>query len=118
MNHPRFLSRAAGFAFVLSAGAVMPSWAADDHGAHGMQVAQAATSTDMSDGEVRKVDMEGGKLTLKHGEIKNLEMPGMTMVFAVKDKAMLDKLKAGDKIKFKAVNEAGKFTVTEIEAAK
>jgi len=71
-------------------------------------------AVDMSDGEVRKIDKEAGKLTLKHGEIKNLDMPGMTMVFVVKDKAMLDTLKAGDKIKFKAINESGKFTVTEI----
>jgi len=71
-------------------------------------------AVDMSDGEVRKIDKEAGNLTLKHGEIKNLDMPGMTMVFVVKDKAMLDTLKAGDKIKFKAINESGKFTVTEI----
>ena len=67
------------------------------------------------DAEVRKVNKEGGTLTLKHGDIKNLDMPGMTMVFAVKDKAMLDKVKAGDKIKFKAINDAGKFTVTEVQ---
>ena len=77
-----------------------------------------AAATDMADGEVRKIDMEGGKLTLKHGDIKNLDMPGMTMVFVVKDKAMLDKLKAGDKVRFKAINDAGKFTVTEIQPAR
>lgn len=71
----------------------------------------------MTDGEVRKVDKEGGKLTLKHADIKSLDMPAMTMVFTVKDKAMLDKLKAGDKIKFKAINDAGKFTVTEMQMA-
>jgi len=75
-------------------------------------------AADMSDGEVRKIDKEAGKLTLKHGEIKNLDMPGMTMVFVVKDKAMLDKLALGDKIKFKAVKDDGKFTVTEIVPAK
>ena len=69
----------------------------------------------MTDGEVRKVDLEGGKLTLKHADIKSLDMPAMTMVFVVKDKAMLDKLKAGDKIKFKAINDAGKYTVTEMQ---
>ena len=69
----------------------------------------------MTEGEVRKIDKETKKITLKHGEIKNLDMPGMTMVFVVKDKAMLDKLKAGDKVKFKAINDAGKFTVTEIQ---
>lgn len=97
-----------------AAGAAMPAWAAGDHGTHGKQPAQA-TATDMTDGEVRKVDTEGGKLTLKHGDIKNLDMPAMTMVFVVKDKTMLDKVKAGDKIKFKAVNDAGKFTVTDIQ---
>ena len=71
----------------------------------------------MTDGEVRKVDFEGGKVTLKHADIKSLDMPAMTMVFVVKDKAMLDKLKAGDKIRFKAVNDAGKFTVVEIQPA-
>ena len=80
--------------------------------------AAAAAAADMADGEVRKIDLEAGKITLKHGEIKNLDMPGMTMVFVVKDKAMLDKLKAGDKVKFKAVNDAGKFTVTEIQPAR
>ena len=79
---------------------------------------QAAPASDMTDGEVRKVDKDAGKLTLKHGDIKSLDMPGMTMVFGVKDKAMLDKLAPGDKIKFKVVNDAGKFTVTEIAPAK
>ena len=114
MNHQRLLLRLTRFALVLSAAAAMPAWAERDHGAHGILVAQATTA-DMTDAEVRKVDKEGGKLTLKHGEIKNLDMPGMTMVFVVKDKAMLDKVKTGDKIKFKAVNDAGKFTVTEMQ---
>ncbi len=114
MNNQRLLFRAMGLALTLSAAASMPAWAAGDHGAHGKPNAQA-TATDMTDGEVRKIDMEGGKLTLKHADIKSLDMPGMTMVFAVKDKAMLDKLKTGDKVKFKAINDAGKFTVTEIQ---
>lgn len=76
--------------------------------------ATAAFAQDMTDAEVRKVDKDAGKLTLKHGEIKNLDMPGMTMVFGVKDKALLDKLKTGDRIQFKAVKEEGKFLVTEI----
>jgi Cu/Ag efflux protein CusF len=67
---------------------------------------------------VRKVDKDAAKITLKHGEIKSLEMPPMTMVFNVKDKAMLDQLKAGDKVRFKAVNEAGKYTVTDIRVAR
>lgn len=72
----------------------------------------------MTDGEVRKVDKDNLKITLKHGEIKNLDMPGMTMVFGVKDPSILDKVKAGDKVQFRAESEAGKFTVTEIQLAK
>ena len=79
--------------------------------------AQTSTATDLADGEVRKVDKEQGRLTLKHGEIKSLDMPPMTMVFQVRDKALLDKLKPGDKLRFKAVNEAGKYTVTEVQTA-
>jgi Cu(I)/Ag(I) efflux system periplasmic protein CusF len=78
----------------------------------------AMAASDLTDGEVRKVDKEAGKITLKHAKIENLEMPGMTMVFVVKDKAMLDKLQPGDKIRFAAVNDAGTLTVTEIESAK
>jgi len=75
-------------------------------------------AADLSDGEVRKIDKENGKITLKHGELKNLGMPGMSMVFQVKDKALLDTVKAGDKVKFNAVNENGKFVVTDIQPAK
>jgi Cu(I)/Ag(I) efflux system periplasmic protein CusF len=72
---------------------------------------------DMTDGEVRKVDKENGKVTIRHAEIKSLDMPAMTMVFQVKDRAMLDKLQPGSKIRFKAVQDASKFTVTEVELA-
>ena len=90
-----------------------------DHGKmDGVKTAQTTAAAEMTDGEVRKIDKEAGKVTLKHGEIKNLDMPGMTMVFVVKDKAMLDKLNTGDKVKFKAINDAGKFTVTEIQPAR
>ncbi len=75
----------------------------------------AKASADMTDAEVRKVDKENKNITLKHGLIKNLDMPGMTMVFAVKDAAMLDNLKAGDKIKFKAEQTGSAITVTEIQ---
>ena len=123
MNTQRLFFRNTGLAQVLSMAAAVPAWAASlagGHGDHGKPAAQTGTMAatgDMTDGEVRKVDKEGGKLTLKHADIKSLDMPGMTMVFVVKDKAMLDKLKAGDKIKFKAINDAGKFTVTEMQMA-
>jgi Cu/Ag efflux protein CusF len=91
--------------------------AADDshHGAGSPQVAQAPT---LADGEVRKVDKEAKKITLKHGPITNLDMPAMTMVFQVKDPAMLDQVKAGDKVRFQAEKIGGAFTVTRIETAK
>ena len=80
-------------------------------------LAQAGAATDLAIGEVRKVDMAQGKVTLKHGAIKNLDMPPMTMVFVVKDKAMLDGVKLGDKVKFKAADENGKLTVVEMAPA-
>ena len=77
-----------------------------------------AAAADMADGEVRKVDKENKKITLKHGVIKNLDMPGMTMVFGIKDAAMLDNLKAGDKVKFKPDQAGSAFVVTDIQMAK
>jgi Cu(I)/Ag(I) efflux system protein CusF len=74
--------------------------------------------TDMVAGEVRKVDKDARKITLRHGEIKQLDMPAMSMVFRVKDPAMLDKVKAGDKVNFKAENAGGAMTLTEIEPVK
>jgi Cu(I)/Ag(I) efflux system periplasmic protein CusF len=77
-----------------------------------------APAANMADGEVRKVDMDNKRITIKHGAIKNLDMPGMTMVFQVKDPAMLDKVKAGDKVRFKAENAGGTIVVTEIQPAR
>lgn len=71
----------------------------------------------LSDGEVSKVDRAGGRLTLKHGEIKHLDLPPMTMVFRVSDPALLARLQAGDKVKFRAEKIDGRYTVTRIEAA-
>ena len=76
------------------------------------------TLGDMADGEIRKVDMDNKKITIKHGEIKNLDMPGMTMVFQVKDPAMLTAVKTGDKVRFKAEKSGGAIVVTEILPAK
>ena len=78
----------------------------------------AMAAMPMVDGEVRKVDMGSKKITLKHGEIKNLDMPPMTMVFQVKDPAMLEKVKAGDKVQFTVDNVNGAMTVLTIEPAK
>ena len=82
----------------------------------GAKIAQVDAS--MTDGEVRKVDKEAKKITMKHGEIKNLGMPGMTMVFQVKDPALLDKVKSGDKVRFHAESVNGAIVLTQIEASK
>ena len=95
--------------------------AAGMDGMQGMSPAnpqKAAARAEFTEGEVRTVNKETGKITLKHGEIKNLEMPGMTMVFTAKDKGMLASLNAGDKVKFMVVNEGGKMIVTDIQPAK
>jgi Cu/Ag efflux protein CusF len=87
-------------------------------GAAQAQPAAATMAVEPTDGEVRKVDQANRKITLKHGEIRNLGMPPMAMVFEVKDAAMLARVKAGDKVRFKAVYEGGKYIVTELQAAK
>ena len=83
-----------------------------------LTIAFGAKAAPTTDGEVRKVDKEQGKVTLKHGPIANLDMPGMTMVFKVADPRMLDSLKEGDKVKFTAEKVNGAITVTEIQAVK
>ncbi|MBT9550481.1 MAG: copper-binding protein [Hydrogenophaga sp.] len=98
---------------------------AQNHDHHAAQAvtppATAATATPASglpmvDAEVRRVDAGAGKVTLKHGDIPNLEMPPMTMVFQVRDLAQLGKLKAGDKVRFTADKVNGAYTVIELEA--
>jgi Cu/Ag efflux protein CusF len=80
--------------------------------------APALGQSAFSDGEVRKVDKDAKKITIKHGPLANLDMPPMTMVFQVKEPAMLDQVKAGDKVKFQAEKVGGAFTVMKIEPAK
>jgi Cu/Ag efflux protein CusF len=81
------------------------------------QSAPAAKAT-LTDGEVRKVDKAGGTITLKHGEIKNLNMGPMSMMFQAKDPALLDKVKAGDKVRFTALEINGVLTLMSIEKAR
>ena len=71
----------------------------------------------MTEGELKKIDLAGQRVTLRHGPIENLKMPGMTMVFRIQDVADLEVLAAGDKVRFHADNEDGNFVVTELEKA-
>ena len=91
-----------GIAFLAALLAAIPAYADDKHHA-------------LSDGEVRKVDKDAKKITIKHGPLANLDMPPMTMVFQVEDPAMLDQVKAGDKVKFQAEKVGAAYTVTKIE---
>ena len=74
----------------------------------------------MVNGQVTKIDEAAGKITLKHGPIKKLDMEddGMTMVFRAQDPAMLKQVKVGDKVKFDADRVNGQITVTKIEKSK
>lgn len=76
-----------------------------------------ASKAVLADGEIRKINKNTGQITMKHGEIKSVEMPPMTMVFRVADKAMLDGLNEGDKVKFNVKQEGANYTVTEIRKA-
>ena len=72
-------------------------------------------AADMAEGEVRRVDKAGRKITLRHGEIKSLDMPPMTMVFQVTDAALLDKVAAGDKVRFRADQSGGNYRVIDLQ---
>jgi Cu(I)/Ag(I) efflux system protein CusF len=95
--------------------AVSPA-AATSHGSS--QAASQDQRRALTDGEVRKVDKEAKKITLRHGAIRNLEMPAMTMVFHVRDAALLDKVKEGDKVRFAADKIGDAITVTHLELTK
>ena len=111
--------------FALTAFALMTAGGAYAAGDQAVQQSSSPASaqtapeaTAMTEGEVRRIDAANKKITLKHGEIKNLEMPAMTMVFQLSDPAAIDKLKVGDKVRFAAEKRAGALVVTQIEAAK
>lgn len=74
----------------------------------------AAIAQEYTKGEVTKVDTDQKKLTIKHEELKNLDMPAMTMVFVVADEAMLDQVAEGESIEFVAERVNGRITITEI----
>ncbi|MEI6737334.1 MAG: copper-binding protein [Pseudomonadota bacterium] len=95
--------------------ATEPTKHADQHSA---KPASTASQPEMIKGEVKKVDRDAKKITLKHGDIKSMDMPGMTMVFLVKDAKMLENVKAGDKVIFSVEQTKSGYAVTHIEPAK
>lgn len=82
-----------------------------------LALAGSAFAAELTDGEIRKVDKETAKLTIRHAEIKSLDMPPMTMVFHVRDAKMLDQVKVGDRVRFAAEKLGGNYTVTALEPA-
>ena len=105
-------------ATIALAGAPAHAQGASGHAAHAPVPSAKSAPAAMSEGEVRKVDKEQRKITLKHGPIANLDMPPMTMVFRAADPAMVERVKAGDKVRFSAEKVGGEYTVTRIEPAK
>ncbi|MGH8855291.1 MAG: copper-binding protein [Telluria sp.] len=109
-------------AIALAAAASVASAQDGAHGSHGAHDAhaghQSAAAIELTDGEVKKIDKEAGKLTLRHGELKNLNMAAMSMVFRVKEPAMLDQVTVGDKVKFAADRVNGAVTIVQLQAAK
>ena len=85
---------------------------------HESAKAAVQDATALVDGEVRRVDKAAKKITIRHGALVNLDMPPMTMVFQVNDPAMLDQVKAGDKVRFLADKIGGAYTLIELETAK
>jgi Cu(I)/Ag(I) efflux system protein CusF len=80
--------------------------------------AAKAAAKELADGEVRKVDKAAGKVIIKHGEIKSVNMGPMTMAFTVKSPALLDNVAVGDKVKFSVEQKGGDYVVTALEKAK
>ncbi len=84
----------------------------------GLSLAVPARAADFTVGEIRRINKETKRITLRHGEIKSLEMPAMTMAFGVRDPKMLEDLKVGDKVRFQAIKDAnGELIVTSIHPA-
>lgn len=86
-----------------------------DH-ADGQRADVAVANAAHSSGEIKKIDKAAGKLTIAHGPLVNLNMPGMTMTFKVQDPAVLDRVKVGDKISFVADRVNGAFVATNVQA--
>lgn len=101
-----------------AAAAVAASFATLAPPARAFAGSTASAPMEMSQGEIRNVDKDAGKLTIKHGELKNLGMPAMTMVFRAKDPAMLGRVKVGDQVRFMAEKVDGALTVTMLDVAK
>ena len=111
MNHTTTLA-----ALTLACSLLSPALA-QNHAAAPVSAPMAAAAADavMTAGEITRVDKRGSKLTIRHAEIKNLDMPPMTMVFGLKDATQIAQFNAGDKVRFHVQDEGGSLTITRIE---
>ncbi len=103
-------------AFVASLAFALPSFAADTHD-HRAAAAKTAAAP-LADGVVKKVDKAAGEVVIQHGQLDSIGMPPMTMAFGVADKAWLDRLKPGDKIRFLAEMKGGNAIVSRYQLAR
>jgi Cu(I)/Ag(I) efflux system periplasmic protein CusF len=101
---------------MLAAAVVASAAQADDTHHKKDPTAAGARASAMAEGEIRKVDKDARKITIKHGPLEALDMPAMTMVFHVQDPAMLEQVKPGDKVRFNAEKRGGAFTITEMRS--
>jgi len=115
---PNAMLLATGLAIGVALSGSAMAQTAGGHDGHHPAADQSTSASYLTDGEVRKIDKASGTVAIKHGEIRNLNMSAMTMVFQAKDKSLLDKVKSGDKIRFRAESENGKLLVTDIQMVK
>lgn len=107
------------FAAVVSACATTAAWAQAGHDHHAMPAATKSAAGQLDNtGEVRRVNAEAKKITIAHGPLKAYDMPPMTMPFAVKDPALLTKVKAGDKVRFALERVGDDLVITRLETVK
>ncbi|CAM4237203.1 Copper-binding protein [Comamonas aquatilis] len=125
MNKTIHTAKTALLALGASFALALPALAQDhsDHSAHAHHGAAAATpaaggaQAALTAGEITRIDARTGKLTIRHEDIKNLDMPAMTMVFALKNAQKTAAFKPGDKVLFAAEDEGGTLTITHIQPA-
>ena len=105
------------FLLVFSAAWFTTVYAQDKHHSHS-DAMSAVSASHMAEGEIKKINLDNKKMTIKHGDIKSLDMPGMTMVFQIRNSTFLETFNAGDKVKFFAEKFDGAFVITDMQLAK
>lgn len=116
----KHLAVMAGLLLCVATGAHAQTGSHADHGhdapPNATPASAPAKAEAWAEGEIRKIDLKTGKVTLKHGYIPSLDMPPMTMIFGISDKQVLSRFKVGDKVRFQAVDENGQLKVMELVA--